>query len=322
MPTDKMTRVAILDDYQGIALHMADWSDLQARARLTVFRDHLFDLDALVARLQPFDVVCVMRERTPLTRAVLERLPNLKLIASTAQRNASIDVAAAKERGVLVCGTGYVSHGTSELTWALILAMVRQVPAEYASIRQGGWQTALGGDLEGKTLGILGLGRLGGRVARVAQAFGMHVTAWSQNLTPEMAGEHGARWVDKHDLFHEADIVTVHLVLSPRTRGIVGAAELRLMKPTAYLVNTSRGPLIDEAALIDALQRRTIAGAALDTYDSEPLPADHPFRSLDNVLTTPHIGFVTRQTYETFYRDTVENISAWLDGHPLRVIEP
>ncbi len=317
--------IAVLDDYQGVALQMTDWSVLQGWAEVTVFRDHLVEPDAVVARLLPFDVVCVMRERTPLTGAILARLPKLKLIASTGARNASIDLEAAWAQDIVVCGTGFNpahpnSNSTAELTWALILAMVRHVPAESAQVRQGGWQTSIGHDLEGKTLGVLGLGRIGGSVARIAGAFGMNVTAWSQNLTRETAGRHGARLVDKDALFRDADIVTIHLMLSPRTRGMVGAREIRLMRPSAYLVNTSRGPLVDEAALIDALRKRTIAGAALDVYDTEPLPADHPFRSLDNVLATPHIGFVTQDTYETFYQQTIEIITAWLDGKPVRVM--
>jgi phosphoglycerate dehydrogenase-like enzyme len=252
----------------------------------------------------------------------------LRLIASTGARNASIDMAAATALGIIVCGTGPsaahpapTSNGTVELTWALLLAIVRQVPATAAEVRQGGWQTTIGVDLEGKTLGVMGLGRIGGRVARIASAFGMRVTAWSQHLTHETAAQHGARLVGKDELFRDADIVTLHLVLSERTRGIVGERELQLMKPTAFLVNTSRGPLVDEAALIDALQGRRIAGAALDVFAVEPLPASHPLRTLDNVLATPHIGYVTLDTYQTFYGQTVENILAWLDGTPLRVQE-
>jgi phosphoglycerate dehydrogenase-like enzyme len=311
--------VAVLDDYQGVALNMADWSALKDKAEITVFRDHLSDPDRVVERLRPFDVVCVMRERTPLPRLILEQLPNLKLICSSGSINASIDVAAAKEKGITVCGTRYTSHGAAEFTWALILAMVRNVAAESASLRAGQWQTSIGGDLEGKTIGLMGLGRLGSATAKVALAFGMKVIAWSQNLTREVAEDRGARLVSKEDVLREADILSIHLVLSRRTKGIVGAPEIALMKPTAYLVNTSRGPLVDEQALIDALRNRTIAGAALDVYDTEPLPELHPFRSLDNVLATPHVGYVTKRTYELFYRDTVENIAEWLIGKPVRV---
>jgi len=311
--------VAVLDDYQGVALNMADWSALKNKAEITVFRDHLSDPGRVVERLRPFDVVCVMRERTPLPRLILEQLPNLKLICSTGSINASIDVAAAKEKGITVCGTRYTSHGAAEFTWALILAMVRNVAAESRSLRAGQWQTSIGGDLEGKTIGLMGLGRLGSAIAKVALAFGMKVIAWSQNLTREVAEDRGARLVSKEDVLREADILSIHLVLSRRTKGIVGAPEIALMKPTAYLVNTSRGPVVDEQALIDALRNRTIAGAALDVYDTEPLPELHPFRSLDNVLATPHVGYVTKRTYELFYRDTVENIAEWLIGKPVRV---
>jgi len=319
MTTAPPVKIAILDDYQGVALAMADWSGLAGRTEITVFRDHLADPAAVAERLRPFAIVCVMRERTPMTRAILSRLPDLRLICSTAQRNASIDMEAACELGIAVCATGYTPHGAAELTWALILAIVRRVPAEAASLRAGRWQAAVGGDLEGRTIGLVGLGRLGTRVAAVARAFGMNAIAWSQNLTRERVEAAGARLVAKEELFREADIVSLHLILSGRTRGIVGAREIESMKPTAYLVNTSRGPLVDEAALIDALTRRTIAGAALDVYDSEPLPADHPFRTLDNVLATPHVGFVTEETYRIFFRDTVENIAAWLDGKPIRI---
>ncbi|MCL4464696.1 MAG: D-2-hydroxyacid dehydrogenase family protein [Chloroflexi bacterium] len=314
-------KIAILDDYQGVALQMGDWSVLSGRADVTVFRDHLSEPAAVVERLKPFDVVCAMRERTPLSRSIMEQLPNLRLIVSTGPRNASIDTGAAKERGIVVCGTRSAPNGAAELAWALILAIVRNLPAESASLREGGWQLSVGGDLEGKTIGVLGLGRLGGRVAKVARAFGMNVIAWSQNLSRERAEEQGAKLVSKEELFREADIVTIHLVLSSRTRGIVGAPELKLMKPTAFLVNTSRGPLVDEMALIDVLRSRAIAGAALDVYDTEPLPQSHPFRSLDNVVATPHVGFVTRNAYELFYRDTIDDIVAWLSGSPVRVME-
>lgn len=320
MPTDQRIKIAILDDFQGVALKMADWSALRPKADITVFRDHLSDAAAVVQRLKPFDVVCVMRERTPLPRAILDQLPNLKLIASTAARNASINVVAATERGIAVCGTGYSANGAAELTWALIMAAVRDLPAECASIRKGQWQMSVGENLEGKTLGVVGLGRIGSSIAKYAQAFGMNAIAWSQNLTSETAEQRGARLVSKEELFREADIVTVHLILSGRTKGIVGAPELKLMKSTAYFINTSRGPLVDENALIAALKSRAIAGAALDVFDVEPLPESHPFRTLDNVVATGHIGFVTRESYTKFYGDTVDNILAWLDGKPIRVM--
>jgi phosphoglycerate dehydrogenase-like enzyme len=322
MENAKLIQVAILDDYQGVALQSADWSPLTEKAQITVFRDHLVNPSAIIERLKPFDVLCVMRERTPLTREILEQLSELKLIASTGSRNASIDLIAANERGITVCNTGYSSHGAIEMTWALILALLRNIPAEFASVRAGQWQTTVGGDLDGKTIGLLGLGNIGARIAKIAQAFGMKIVAWSQNLTAESAEKHGAAFVSKDELFRIADIVTVHLVLSPRTKGIVGAAELGLMKKTAYFINTSRGPLVDENALINALENRAMAGAALDVYEIEPLPAAHPFRSLDRLLVTPHIGFVTEEAYKIFYRDTVENIVAWLSGTPVRVSAP
>ncbi len=315
-----MTKIAVLDDYQGVALSSADWSAVQARAEVTVFQDHEGDADALVRRLEPFDAVCVMRERTPLPGSILRRLPRLKFIGSTAPRNVAIDLDAAKQCGITVCSTGYTAHGAMELTWALILAAARQIPAETASLRSGGWQVAVGRDLYGSTLGIMGLGSIGRRMAAVAGAFGMEVLAWSQNLTAEKAQAAGARWVDKETLLRRADVVTLHLVLSERTRGIVGAADLALMQPQAWLVNTSRGPLVNEAALISVLQHRRIGGAALDVFDTEPLPPTHPFRTLPNVLATPHVGFVTSDTYEIFFNDTVENLLAWLDGAPIRVM--
>jgi phosphoglycerate dehydrogenase-like enzyme len=322
MENTKLVQVAVLDDYQGVALHSADWSPLTEKAQVTVFRDHLANSAALVERLKPFDVLCVMRERTPLTREILEQLPELKLIASTGARNASIDLVAANERGITVCNTGYRANGAIEMTWALILALLRNIPAEFASVQAGQWQTSVGGDLDGKTIGLVGLGNIGGKIAKIAQAFGMKTIAWSQNLSLESADKHGATLVNKDELFRIADIVTVHLVLSQRTKGIVGAAELGLMKKTAYFINTSRGPLVDESALINALENRAIAGAALDVYEIEPLPASHPFRSLDRLLVTPHIGFVTEETYRIFYHDTVQNIVAWLSGTPVRVSAP
>lgn len=320
MSSSKTVKIAVLDDYQGVALQMADWSEVEKRATVTVFRDHLSDPAAVIERLKPFDAVCVMRERTPLPRAIIERLPNLRFIGSNAMRNASIDLAAAKEHGIVVCSTGYSPHGAAEMTWALIMGLLRNVPTEVESVRKGGWQVGVGVDLHGKTMGILGLGKIGASTAKVAHAFGMQVIAWSQNLTAEAAIAHGAKLVTKEELFTASDVLSVHLILSQRTRGIVGAAELALMKPTAYLINTSRGPLIDEAALVEALQKRQIGGAGLDVYDIEPLPDGHPFRTLDNVLATPHVGFVTRDTYTVFFRDTVENLLAWLDGKPIRVM--
>jgi phosphoglycerate dehydrogenase-like enzyme len=308
-------KLAILDDYQNVALQLADWSAVRRHAEITVFNDHLDDPAAVVDRLRPFDAVCVMRERTPLTREILEQLPRLKLIASTGPRNASIDTQAAAERGTLVTATGYDSTPTIEFTWSLILASMRRIDRESASLKAGGWQTGLGSNLRAKSLGVLGLGNIGREVARIGLAFGMKVIAWSQNLTEEKASAAGATLVDKQTLFREADIVTVHLVLSSRTKGLIGAPEFDLMKPTARLVNTSRGPIVDEVALIEAMQARRIAGVAVDVFDKEPLAADHPFRKLENVLATPHIGYVTEDLYRTFYADAVANIATWLEAN-------
>jgi phosphoglycerate dehydrogenase-like enzyme len=306
-------KIAILDDYQNVALRMADWSALAGRAEITVFDDHLADPVAIVERLAPFDVICVMRERTPLPREILQRLPKLKLIASTGARNASIDMAAARELGIAVTATGYRSTSTIELTWALILASVRPVIRENEAVRDGRWQTSIGEELSGKILGVLGLGNIGAAVARIGLAFGMKIIAWSQNMTPEKAETAGATLVSKDELFRQADIVTIHLILSGRTRGLVGAAELALMKPISRLINTSRGPIVDEASLVKALRSHALAGAAIDVFEQEPLPSQHPFRTMDNVLATPHIGYVTENLYRTFYGDAVTSITAWLD---------
>ena len=307
-------KIAVLDDYQGAALKMADWSEVAKRAQLDVFSDHLADPGEVRKRLLPYDIVCVMRERTPLRRALIEQLPNLKLIASTGPRNASIDLDAAAERGIKVVHTGYFGSPTVELTWALILASARHIAAEAAAVRGGGWQHTIGEDLSGRTLGIIGLGNLGSKVAGIGQAFGMQVIAWSQNLTAEKAAAVGATLVSEEELLRRSDVVSIHLVLSERSRGLIGAAELSLMKPTARLVNTSRGPIVVEAALIAALNAGQIAGAAIDVYDTEPLPADHPYRRTPNLLATPHIGYVSRALYERFYRDTISNILTWLEA--------
>ncbi|MGC2153039.1 MAG: D-2-hydroxyacid dehydrogenase family protein, partial [Terriglobales bacterium] len=289
----KTYKIAVLDDYQNAALESADWSVLGQRADVTVFKDHLVDPEAVIERLLPFDVICVMRERSPLPRNIIERLPNLKLIASTGTGNASIDVAGAGDRGIAVVHTGYSSDPAIEFTWALILASARNIVTESNSVRSGGWQKTVGTDLRGKTLGVLGLGRIGSEVARIGKTFGMNLIAWSQNMTPQAAEAAGATLVSKNQLFEQADILTIHLVLSSRTRGLVGAAELARMKPTARLINTSRGPIVEEQALISVLQNKQIAGAAIDVFDVEPLPPDHPFRALDNVLATPHIAYVS-----------------------------
>lgn len=307
-------RIAVLDDYQNVALSMADWSPVTARATVTVFADHVFDADELVARLAPFDVVFVMRERTPLPRSILERLPRLRMIASTGNVNASIDTEAAADLGIHVSTTGGSIGSTVELTWALILAAARHLVAERQSVAEGGWQTTVGRELDRRVLGVLGLGRIGTRVARVGAAFGMDVVAWSQNLTPEAAAEAGVRYLPREEFFATADVVTVHLKLSERSLGLIGAAELAAMKPSALLVNTSRGPIVDEGALIEALRSGSIAGAGLDVFDVEPLPADHPLRTMANVTATPHIGYVADRPYRIFFRDAVAAITEWLDG--------
>ena len=315
-----MVRVAVIDDYQAVASSMADWSQLSPGAQVEFFHDHLVTRDAIVERLAPFDVICAMRERTAFPREVLAALPNLRLLVTSGQRNAAIDVRAATEYGVVVCGTGGEAHGTPELTWALVLAAARRVPQEDGWLRQGRWQHSVGMHLHGRTLGIVGLGRLGGIVAGYGQAFGMEVIAWSQNLTDEQAAGVGVARVDKEELFRRSDVVSVHVVLSERSTGLVGERELELMKPTALLVNTSRGPVVDESALVRALQTGQIAGAGLDVYSQEPLPSDNPILTAPNTVLTPHLGYVTDATLQRFYGDMVEDIRAWLSGSPIRVI--
>ncbi len=316
-----MAAIAILDDYQNVALKMADWSRLQQGHRVVVLNQHLPDVEACARALADFEVIGVMRERTPFPRALIERLPKLKLLVTTGKRNASIDVAAANERGVTVCGTSGGAHPTAELAIGLMLGLARHLREEFHAMRAGGgWQSTVGFDLDGRTLGILGLGNLGGRVARIGAAFGMKLIAWSENLTPERAKAQGAEHVSKDELFRRADVISIHLVLSQRTRGLVGARELALMKPTAILINTSRGPIVDEAAMLAALREKRIAGYGADTFDVEPLPANHPLRSEPRALLTPHLGYVTEETYRKFYPGMVEAIEAWLAGKPVGVI--
>jgi phosphoglycerate dehydrogenase-like enzyme len=315
-----VTRIAILDDYQGVALRMADWRRLPAGVAVEVFQDHLADLEAVAARLAGFEIVLAMRERTPFPRALLERLPRLRLLVTTGMRNAAIDLRAAAERGILVSGTAGLPYPTAELTWGLILALVRRIPVEDRATREGRWQVSVGLGLSGKTLGVLGLGTLGSRVARVGRAFDMEVLAWSRHLTAERAAAAGAAPVERDELLARSDVVTVHLVLGERTRGLLGARELALMKRTAYLVNTSRGPIVDEAALITALRAGAIAGAGLDVFDEEPLPLDHPFRRLPGTVITPHLGYVTEETYRVFYGEALEDIEAYLRGAPIRLL--
>lgn len=314
-------RCAVLDDYQNVALKMADWSRVTGDADVTVFNERLGDEAAVARALQGFGIVCLMRERTPFPRSLIEKLPDLKLIVTTGLKNASIDVAAAKERGILVCGTEGAKHPTAELAIGLMIDLARHISEENARMKAGeAWQATVGADLFGHTLGIVGLGNLGQRVAKVGQAFGMKVIAWSQNLTPERCAEHGVSYATKADLFQQSDFISIHMVLSDRSRGLISATDLGMMKPTAYIINTSRGPIIDETALIAALKNKAIAGAGLDVFDTEPLPRDHALRTLPNVVITPHLGYVTQDGYRAFYGGTVEAIRAFLDGKPIRVI--
>jgi len=316
-----LKRLAILDDYQGATLGMAPWSRLPDSLTIEVFRDTLKDRDALVARLAPFDAILAMRERTPFPAALIERLPNLKLLVSTGERNRGIDVAAAKARGITVCGTASFGAPTVDITWGLILNLLRDLPAQETSLRAGGWQTTVGTSAEGLTLGVVGLGKLGSRVAKVGAAFGMKVIAWSQNLTAEKAAAAGAELVSKEDLFTRADVVTLHLILSDRSRGIVGVPELARMKRGAIIVNTSRGPLIEQAALVAALKEGRIR-AGLDVYDEEPLQSGHPLLSCPGTMLTPHLGYVSTQNYEAYFSTAVEIIEAYLAGSPVREMQP
>ncbi|MFJ7987580.1 D-2-hydroxyacid dehydrogenase family protein [Streptomyces sp. NPDC096351] len=313
-------RCAVLDDYQGVALTSADWSPLADRVDVRVLREHLTDRDALVAAVEDCEILVVMRERTPVDAALLARLPRLRLLITSGMRNASVDVAAARARGVVVCGTASSSEPPTELTWALLLGLARHVPAEARALREGGpWQSTVGADLAGRTLGLVGLGKIGSRVARIGLAFGMDVRAWSPNLTEERAAEHGARFTeDKRELFAGSDFVSLHMALSDRTRGLVGEAELRAMRPHAYLVNTSRAGLVDGGALLRALREGWIAGAGLDVFETEPLPLDDPLRSLPNVLALPHLGYVTEGNYGRYFGQAVEDVEAFLAGAPVR----
>ena len=314
-------RIAILDDYQKLALQSADWSAVKAHGEITVFHDTITDKNALRDRLMPFDILCVMRERTPISGDLIRSLPNLKLIVTSGKRNAAIDVATAHECGITVCGTESPSTATPELAFALMLGLARNIVGENASMRSGGWQIGLGQDLAGSTLGIIGLGRLGAQIAKIAQAFDMHITAWSTNLTPERCQEVGVEYKpSKEALLRDADFVTIHQRLSDRTRGLIGSEEFRQMKKTAFLINTSRGPIVDDAALIDAVNQGEIAGAGIDVYDQEPLPAAHPLRKCDKLLLTPHLGYVTRHTWDVFYGQTVEAVLSWINGDPIRVL--
>lgn len=314
-------RCAILDDYQNVVLKLADWSAFKGKVDLHVFNQHLGAADKVTAALQDFEIIVAMRERTAFPRAVIEALPKLKLLITTGARNASIDIEAAKARGVTVCGTGSFGNPTSGIAIGLMLELTRHIGYENARLHAGAvWQSTIGADLDGLTLGILGLGKLGTRTANIAKAFGMKVIAWSQNLTEDKCREVGVGYVGKDDLFRQSDFITIHVVLSPRTRGLVGAKELGLMKPSAYLINTSRGPIVEEAALLSVLREKKIAGAGLDVFDIEPLPLDHPLRKMDNVMITPHLGYVSEQNYRAYFAGVVDDIRAFLDGKPVRVI--
>lgn len=311
-------QIAVIDDWQNVASGVVDWSVLDAVGQVHFLHDYPADTALMIERLKGFDVICVMRERSTFDKALLQGLPRLKLLVTGGMRNAAIDIPAAKTQGIQVCGTDSYKQAAPELTWALIMASTRNLLVEANSLRDGGWQVGLGGDLYGKTLGILGLGSIGQKVAQFAQVFGMRVVAWSENLTTERAAASGVTWVSKRELFEQADILTVHLVLSDRSRGLVDAEALGWMKPTARLVNTARGPIVDEQALVEALSSGRLAGAALDVYGEEPLPLDHPFRHLPTVLATPHVGYVSEQNYRQFYQQMIEDIQAWANGTPIR----
>ncbi|MGA9005418.1 MAG: D-2-hydroxyacid dehydrogenase family protein [Xanthobacteraceae bacterium] len=314
-------RCAILDDYQNIALSSADWSPVKGDVDIKAFTANLGGPDKVIAALQDFDIVVAMRERTGFPKQVIDALPNLKLLITTGMRNASIDTEAAKARGLTVCGTGAFGSPTSGIAIGLMLELTRHIGYENARLHAGAtWQTTIGPELEGLTLGVLGLGKLGQRTAAIAKAFGMKVIAWSQNLTSEKCAEAGVGYVAKDDLFRQSDLISIHVVLSQRSRGLVGAKEIGLMKPTAYLINTSRGPIIDEAAMLAALRDKKIAGAGLDVFDVEPLPLDHPLRKMDNVVITPHLGYVSTQNYKHYFSGVVEDIRGFLDGKPVRVM--
>jgi phosphoglycerate dehydrogenase-like enzyme len=315
-----MMRLAILDDYQHAALSLANWDSLKPEVTVQTFHNTLTNEDQLTERLRDFEIIVAMRERTKFPRTLIERLPNLKLMVTTGWRNVAIDGKALAERGIIFCGTHMLHSSTMELTWGLILALARDIVGQSQTIRQGRWQTTLGNVVQGKVLGTVGLGSLGSQVAAVAKAFNMEVIAWSQNLTAEKASSLGVQRVEKDELFRRSDFVTIHLVLSKRTHGLIGEHELSLMKPTAYLINTSRGPIVDEQALFHALKNRKIAGAAIDVYNEEPIPNDHPFLSLDNALLTPHLGYVTEEGLGNAYGEAVENVRAFLKGKPVRVV--
>jgi len=317
-----MRKLAIIDDYEELELKFGDWDSLPAEIQIDVFNDHLDTESAVADRLLPYEILVIMRERTPFSRSLIEKLSNLKLLVTTGPRNHSIDLAACLEKGIVVCGTESRKSPPAEHTWALILALLKSIPQADHATRMGRWGGAVTTELDGKTLGVLGLGRLGTKVAQVGLAFGMKVIAWSQNLTDSRASEVGAVRVEKDELFADSDIISIHLILSDRTRGLVGAREIGLMKPTAYIVNTSRGPILQERAIIEALKAEKIAGAGIDVFDTEPLPSDHPFLTLRNTVITPHIGYVSRENFKTYFKQASEDVAAWLNGQPIRVLNP
>lgn len=315
-------KIAILDDYQNVAQQYADWDRLKSGHQVSFFSDHISNADELIQRLEPFDIIMGMRERTPFPEYVLSNLPNLKLLITSGARNASFDVASATNLGITVCGTGGSGEGPTELTWGLIINLLRNITEEYALTKQGSWGTSMGTGLKGKTIGLLGLGHIGSLVSKIAVAFDMKVIAWSQNMTDDQASQNGASLVSKDELFSLADIISIHVRLSDRTRDLVTHKELSLMKSTSYIVNISRGPIINEPDLIEALASKSIAGAGLDTFDVEPLPESHPFLKLDNVLVTPHIGYVTHDAYAAYYGGTLNDIEAFIEGNPINMINP
>lgn len=316
-----MPKIAVLDDYANVSMRMADWKSLPEGYEPVVFTDNLVEHDALVERLKDFEIVCAMRERTPFPAEIFQRLPNLKLFVTSGMRNNAVDFKAARAAGIPVCGTATSGNTTKEHTWAMLMALARHIAHDDRMMKQGKWQTLIGIDLQGRTLGVIGLGKLGGQVSKIAQVFNMDVVAWSPNLTDERCAEIGVRRAaSKEELLRQSDIVSIHVVLGERSRGLIDAAALSEMKKTALLVNTSRGPIVEEAALVAALKAGTIAGAAVDVFDIEPLPEKHPFRELDNILITPHMGYVTEETYKLFYGEMVEDIIAWHKGEPIRIL--
>lgn len=319
---EDIMKLAILDDYENVALKLADWDSLGPEIEIDVYHDHLAKQEPLVQRLLPYDILVIMRERTPFPGSFVRQLPNLKLLVTTGGKNRAVDLDACSKKGIVVCCTEASKTAPAELTWALILSTLRRIPQQDRATREGQWGSGIGSGLAGKTLGVLGLGKQGTQVAHVGLAFNMKVIAWSQNLTPEKAAAAGVLRVEKDELFSTADVLSVHVILSDRTRGLIGARELGLMKPSAFIINTSRGPIIEEKALIDALQQNRIAGAGLDVYETEPLPADHPLLSLSNTVITPHIGYITTEGFGIYFSHAKEDVDAWLAGKPIRVLKP